>query len=289
MAIQITPGPLPADGARIKIEEALTAFVQGTTITNFGAEEFEGEPIDFVISQTDAPSTDSRTRGTLWFARGEGKLYKWTPEPVDSGNYFPSEPGTNQSEFQWMAMSDRREQMVRCRWGWGQYERLRPNTTASEWAMTEDVSQERWSLIMCATAQTDGPVNTGNGDYGWVPTTMDETFHLTHAEFIGPAMISTDTNTDGQYAVVVDCGFATALVNGSGCNGPGGRVQLGFHFSDGDPHSVLSISDTSAMTNTSVVIAQVAESFASVTAEAKLVFMLAGESNMSKTSGTDRF
>ena len=120
MALRITPGPLPADGARIKIEQVMTSFVQGTDITNFGPTEFSDGPVGFVVSQTDAPATDTRGRGTMWFARGEGKLYKWTPEPVKSAFWSPSEAGVNQSEALWVAISDRKEAMVKSRFGWGE-------------------------------------------------------------------------------------------------------------------------------------------------------------------------
>lgn len=101
MAIIVTPGPLPSDGTRLDVDVVLAAYVNGTTIRNFGPAEFQGSrDINFVISQTDAPATSTRGPGMLWFKRGEGVLYFW-----DAQN-------ASESIAQWVAISNRKEVVV---------------------------------------------------------------------------------------------------------------------------------------------------------------------------------
>lgn len=279
MALIISPGVPPEDNARIQIENDLSSFIRGTDITNFGAAEFAGEPIDFVSAATDPPATDIRSRGTLWFARGEGVLYKWTPEPIRSELFAPSEAGTNVSQFQWVAMSERKEAMVRCRLGWGAYELIRPNTAASEWKMEPAQGEERYTVVCCSTANTDGVASTGF-DFA-------DTVHFHHASFVGPGYITTETNADGEYGVVVEAGFCTGLVQGPG---PGGtEPMLAFHFTDGDPHTVLKASNSSAMTNSAVVLGCIAQSAPSAASQQLQVLFYASCTNMSKASGEDFF
>jgi hypothetical protein len=100
MAVVITPGTLNAnDGDRIHVANVISAFVRTTTLTNFGAAELlEGASISVVISQSEAPS--AAHRAAIWFARGEGVLYKWTLNP------------TGATGGQWVAMSTRREHLA---------------------------------------------------------------------------------------------------------------------------------------------------------------------------------
>lgn len=94
MALRISPGPLPPDGTRIKVDETMLAFVGGTTIENIGAADITTGTARFIIAATEAPATEIRTIGTLWFERGRGALWKWTPVPFLGGVH-------NETEFRW--------------------------------------------------------------------------------------------------------------------------------------------------------------------------------------------
>lgn len=109
MALKISPGPLAEDGSRINVAAVLEAFVEGTVISNIDASGLAGGDAALVITQTDAPATDSRTRATLWFARGEGALYKWTgiPTPTAISDSINLHKLINWpiSEFRWVQLS----------------------------------------------------------------------------------------------------------------------------------------------------------------------------------------
>ncbi len=106
MALQITPGPLPEDGVRIKVDTILDAFINNTDARNFGANQFaNNQDVNFVVSQTDAPATSIRTAGMLWFARGEGVLYFWDAQQA------------SESLALWVAASNRKEMVVRVQSG----------------------------------------------------------------------------------------------------------------------------------------------------------------------------
>lgn len=283
MALIVTPGPLPADGERAKIDDFLTSFVQGTTFTNFGAAEFSDAPIGFMISQTDAPATSVRGRGTVWFARGEGVLYKWTPEPVKSNLFSPSEAGVNTSEAQWVAISNRKEAMVKCRWGWAADEVIRMNTANSEWKfeISERVDDEpRHTLVMASTAGTDGGLNLGFA--------FDEARFQGHHMHIDPTMIATKAAVDGSYEVVVECGFTRCLVEGPGANDADHPSPL-YHFGHGDPHYRLKSTGATAWTNVAAVLAFCCESAASSREQSLDIFKPATSTNMVKDPLATRF
>lgn len=106
MALIVVPGPLPDDGTRIHVDRTLDAFINGTNVRNFGPNEFAGnEDVNFVVSQTDAPATSMRSIGMLWFKRGEGVLYFW-----DAQN-------ASESIAEWVALSNRKEMVVRVQSG----------------------------------------------------------------------------------------------------------------------------------------------------------------------------
>lgn len=124
MALDITPGPLPDDGQAVDVSPDLTAFVEGTTFDNFDLDNFTNTWTPFLISQTEPPAAAFRRPGTLWFKRGEGRLYMWTtalpssativgPDvgadpPVATGEVVWPAPGAD-----WVSLSDRREVYVR--------------------------------------------------------------------------------------------------------------------------------------------------------------------------------
>lgn len=276
MTLRITPGPVPSDGQRIVIEDAMRSFIQGTTFTNFGPDEFVGEPVDFVYSNSEPPATNVRTRGTLWFKRGEGRLYRLVVEPVRSEVWAPSEAGANTgSETHWLAMSDRKDQLVKCRWGWAAGERVRINTTQSEWKyeVSQPIADEhRYTPICASTAGTDG----GNG----LGFDFDNAVFLNHAVLMDPTFIALSDASDGEYAVVVDCGFVDAFVEGPGANGT--EPVLGYHLGEAGPHTRLLATNSSAATNTMARVAFVAESAASSAQQLLQVLMMPSLTNFVK-------
>jgi len=281
MTLEVTPGPVPADGTRIVVEDAMRAFIQGTEFTNFGPEEFEGEPVAFVISQTEAPATNLRTRGTLWYARGDGHMYKWTPEPLRDENWAPSEAGSNVSQFQWMSMSDRKEVMVRCRWGWEAGYKVRGNTQASEWKVELAQGEDRWTLICASTAGSNTAWNDGLG--------FGEAAFMTHAALMDPCFIATTDATDGQYSIVVDHGFVDALVCGPGADGA--NPLMACHVdAQAEPHYALMVTDSSAATNTLARVGFLAESAASASQQKLQILMMPTLTNLVKpATGSDLF
>lgn len=98
MALIITPGPLAADGTRITAEGDISDFISNTDVRNIGrAEATAGALLDFVTSATDPPALADRSRSTLWFERGNGRLQKWTLNP------------TGPTGGRWLAVSERKE------------------------------------------------------------------------------------------------------------------------------------------------------------------------------------
>ena len=278
MALIVTPGPVPQDGTRIRIAEEMTAFVQGTDITGFGKDNFVDAPIDFVISATDPPATDSRTRGTFWFARGEGTLYNWQAEPIQSGNFSPSEAGSNVSQAHWISVSNRKEIMVKSRWGWAAGEKIQMNGAISEWKMSQSElidGQSRFTMVMSSTSPTNNA--TGEG--------MDfvDAVGLTQAAQCDPFFTTKEAAVDGQYAIVVDCGFADVKVAGPGSNGV--HPQVAMHSADADPHYTLVSTGATGWNNTSCVVGMIAESSASNAERLLQVLVYAQSSNIVRPTG----
>jgi len=110
MALEITPGPLPADGTRINVQTVLSAFVKGTYIGGFDYENFGG-PLSFVKSSTEAPATEYRTAATLWFERGTGRTLQWRTDVCESGVTALSEVAAGY----WKCISDTRDVGARVR------------------------------------------------------------------------------------------------------------------------------------------------------------------------------
>lgn len=182
MTIEITPGPLPDDGTRINIESVLSAFVSGTQIVNFGVDDFSGGDINFVVSATDPPATDSRTRATLWYKRGEGRLYKWEIFPFPTGT-----SGT--TDGAWLAMSDRRDVLVKQVRTVEVGDLLTIAHDADTFKM-ELAQDGRWTALMQATGSTD-------------------IVHLLDPFYVA-------LTTDPTYAPAVEWGFCTAKITGTG-------------------------------------------------------------------------
>lgn len=264
MALKITPGPLPADGTRFKIEDMLTTFVQGTEITNFGPEEFgAAADVSFVISATDPPATNIRSRGTLWFARGDGHLYQWTVHPS------PTEAPTAVTEASWVAISDRREILVRVLRPVAAGETMRwsaENSNVSNFpGFGVELSEDgRYTPIYSASTATD--VDWSTFRTGW---------------WIDPVLVSV-TDSDGPFVIATEFGFCSALVTGPGAQSE--APQFGYVLGDqvAERFDVLYGSDSSAWTNTTARAAFLSESAPSGSQRALSVFLAPTLTNLVK-------
>lgn len=179
MVLQISPGPLPNDGDRIKVEPEMNAFVGGTDVKNFGRSEVTGGFLDAVQVQTEAPAEATRTRSTLWFKLGEGVLYRWALSP------------TGATEGNWLAMSTRREMLANLRTNVGALETLRVPNATSEFAGA-DGRFNHW--FMQLANQDLG----GNWEWGLC---------------IPPFWVSPTAGTQGDFHVVVERGFTRVKVD----------------------------------------------------------------------------
>jgi hypothetical protein len=186
MAIKITPGPLVADGTRITVTGDISSFVSGTDVANIGRNEASaGGILNFVTSATDPPPASQRDRTTLWFARGDGRLYKWTLNP------------TGVTGGRWLSISERREALFH----------ITGEATAPKnelcWLSTSDnasepnpVQRQRFGhRVLSLAAFAEGSASS-------------------RALMIGPFRIVRDEDTAvGSFAVGVELGFATLAVD----------------------------------------------------------------------------
>lgn len=101
MALQITQGTLPADGAEVDPATFLETWIGGVNVWNFPPGVFKGGTLQFVWCQSEAPRADERFAGLLWFKRGEGRLYMWDQPDLPSTLTF--------ADAGWVALSDRKE------------------------------------------------------------------------------------------------------------------------------------------------------------------------------------
>lgn len=112
--LNISPGPIPKDGVGVTPDVDLPAAVNGTEVNNFDQTHFVNTWSPFLFSQTDAPASNIRRPGTMWYKRGEGRLYIWNTQlPIVSsavidGFLVEGEPG-----YGWQCVSDRKE--IYCR------------------------------------------------------------------------------------------------------------------------------------------------------------------------------
>lgn len=195
MALEITPGPFDAsDGDRIKPEEVITPFVSGTEITSFGLPELK-ELRNLPVSSTNPPDLADRTRGTLWFRRGEGRLYKW--DIIPSGA----------TDGRWVCMSDRKDVLVR----------YSGSVTAGE-ILWRDTSVSLPAFQYGRFARQ--VLNVAGGATG-------NEFDTTPREsFIPPHFVCQTEGVAGQYQVVVDRGYHA--VSAVGSTGPShGTLEKG--------------------------------------------------------------
>lgn len=268
MPLIIQPGFLPSDNTRINVNNVLDTFVLGTRITNFGSENFDGS-VSFVLSATDPPSSNFRNRGTMWFRRGEGKLYKWTLQPMQSPDWSPSEidVSTGITNGFWVSMSDRKDMLVQLTEPAAFGDLLHISHTVSDWRceISEDAFP-RYSLRMGATTPTEDN-----------PNRIEPTF------IVDPIMVcQTDTllpGGDGIFRVVTDWGFTQARVAGPGASLDGptwGMVDIN------NPQNILTATGHSAWTNTATHVAFISESGASSADALRQVFLMPSITNLVK-------
>lgn len=106
--LRIVQGSLPTNGDVVDPSLFLEAWVSGSSIFDMGPGAFKGGTMAFVVSATDPPALQDRQRGTLWFKRGEGRLYLWDQNDLPSGASSADERVTN-----WISISDRRDIWVK--------------------------------------------------------------------------------------------------------------------------------------------------------------------------------
>lgn len=204
MAITITQGPLPADGSLVDPSIFLAAWINGTTVVNLPGGAFVGGSLQFVVSSTDVPALAERTVGLLWFARGEGRLYKWDRPDLPSGLTY--------SNADWIPLSDRR--ML-----WG---RAATDVALGAPVVFAAPSAASNSDFVTTTAGTVGeappcrPIwafTTGSGVSGGLNPQANR---VSEANFI-----AYETALSGTLFRAVELGFITALM-GSGETGTAG-------------------------------------------------------------------
>jgi hypothetical protein len=205
MAIVVNPGPLPDDGSRINVDSVLDNFINNTNVNNFGPDEFVGnEDINFVVAQTDEPTSNVPL---LWFKRGEGVLY------------FRDAQSSGESIAEWVAMSNRKELVVRVQSGPAALGSvLWLDTGAGQGQFTEyygvQVGVNRMMMKVQAT-EMDIPSQPLRQlpvpPYFVIQEEVPLTFSVTSFSGVG----------DGVYKKVVELGYCRARVNG---DGPGAGI-----------------------------------------------------------------
>ena len=210
MTIVVTPGPLPDDGTRIKVDPTLDAFVQGTVITNIGAEQFgSGADVSFVVTATDPPATSARTNGMLWYRRGEGVLYMWDNQQAAQGIAL------------WVAVSNRKEMVVRVQSGPARRGSVMWLDSGGVGAFTEyhgiQVGANRMVMKVQAT-EGDSTLQSLRAypvpPYLVCTSDVSQSFEVTGASGVGA----------GAYQTAVELGYCQARVYGGAGVGPGHGV-----------------------------------------------------------------
>lgn len=255
MALRITPGPLPPNNTRIDIDRVLTAFIQGTTITSFPRESFDSDQVTFVISQTDAPATSTRTRGTLWFSRGEGKLKKWQILPTPEVSFLGvTEQATVQpGEGRWVSISDRRERVVHYNGGVDAGDWLRMTTRVTEWKVLPNTNGT-YTLSMMAT----------------MPSSLRP---IAETHIVDPISVAQTDGSDGHFQVAPEFGFVPANVTGGLAGEP-------CYLGDFGNNAQARASHLSAATTTNAIVGFVSQSDASTSARVAVVFLKPSISNL---------
>lgn len=104
MALTVVQGTLPADGQQVSPSTDLEAWINGTKVYGLDFATFAGSTLQVVYAQSEAPPVALRTRGMLWFKRGEGRLYILDQNDLPSGASSADERVIN-----WLSISDRKD------------------------------------------------------------------------------------------------------------------------------------------------------------------------------------
>lgn len=102
--MKVTQTTTFSDGQVVDPSVDLEAWVSGIHVSDLPVGAFRGSTLQFVVSASDAPATDERHDGMLWFKRGEGRLYRWDGPGIGSDYYT--------AVRDWICLSDRRELWV---------------------------------------------------------------------------------------------------------------------------------------------------------------------------------
>ena len=204
---KVTPGPLPEDASRTLVEATLTNFVSGTSLTSLDSDSFVGSTVNFVLSQTEPPASDTRTRGTLWFERGLGALWKWQPVLLPTGVTSGSAP----SDFRWVQIGGKKRMNV----VWIQRPCLQGEVLGPLCEISGGVDATP------AGTATDGRFKTIRSIEDQftliMSSTSPESGHLGRNFVIDPVMVAeTEITAGSEYITMADWGFVNALCFGSG-------------------------------------------------------------------------
>lgn len=196
MALKITPGTLPADGKRIRPQTELAAFVNGTVLTNFEDANFAGGMVSVINSSTDAPATADRSRSTLWFERGAGRMMKWTPLPTPTESIsWPT------SEFRFVQISgSKRTNLVYMLDSAEPGVVVQPPTQFTEWRTVRsdgNLGPDQYTLKM----KKQRPGNSSAMDRGFI---------------FDPVMVADTGASANEVIALADWGFVEAKVVGDG-------------------------------------------------------------------------
>lgn len=202
MTLEITPRWIPKDGPGFRPERDLRRFVENVDISGFGASNFESN-LSFVTAQTEEPS--GATRGSLWFKRGDGRLYIYDMDFYGPHSYDSAYTGTGL----WVALSDRKEVLVRL------YTSDNATLTITPY----------WPSVFSAFASASTNVTTQT--YRHVPQTQrrgsfgDRLFKMPVWRDIADrtSAVTLSGPTEYRYEVVVDVGYGV-MIAAPGTTGP---------------------------------------------------------------------
>jgi hypothetical protein len=200
--MRVVQGVLPENGAAIDPSTFLEAWIASTQVFELGPEAFKGS-LQFILSQTDPPSMAQRQYSTLWFKRGEGRLYVWDYNDQPLG---PTETGLNADRLNWLSISDRRDI-------WGQAVEAMPAGTPFYYAYSTNASGFGYNLV------TSTGVSLGwDGDQSrilWNLSAMcgpNGTTGLHDAMAQGVMFVALETTVSGGRARFCEHGFCSVYM-----------------------------------------------------------------------------
>jgi hypothetical protein len=201
VTLKVVPGSLPADGSRINIQDTLDTFIGGTRIHDFRVQNFASSAMSFVLSTTEAPTTNQLHRGLLWFKRGEGRMYRWTPRPVESG-----------ATGAWVSCSVRKEMLVQMRHPVTPGEILWSDPSPSEYKLANNESKE----FICI--KLAGANHTFNSTEYTADSNATAAAHFEDMKLrpFPPYFVANESVAASNYGVVTELGFVNAQYTGAG-------------------------------------------------------------------------